>query len=285
MVSSFDIHNLNKLLKDFYTAVGIRISIFDDEFNMVTEYPKEAPEFCTMIRKSSAGESACHACDRRACEQAKRLRKPHIYTCHAGITEAITPIQLSGGVVGYAILAHMMPSENYDEASAHVCDLAEKYGVSREECLTAVGKITQKNKEQIDAAVKILDAIASYVYIRNLVQWKNEDITVQIEKYIKRNLGQPLTSEQICEQFHCSRSNLYQLSMKTFGMGIMQYVNYRRVERAKELLRSGRSIAYTASECGFSDYNYFCKVFRKLTGRSPSEYRDYHEQQQAIYRF
>lgn len=274
MVSSFDIHNLNKLLKDFYTAVGIRISIFDEEFNMVTEYPKEAPEFCTMIRRSKAGETACHACDGQACEQAKRLRRSHIYTCHAGITEAITPIQLSGGVVGYAILAHMMPGENYEEAATHVCDLAEKYGISREECLTVVGKLSKRNKEQIDAAVKILEAVASYVYISNLVQWKNEDISVRIEKYIKRNLGLPLTSDEICKQFHCSRSNLYQLSMKTFGMGIMQYVNYCRIEKAIGMLKSGVSIAVTASECGFSDYNYFCKVFRKLTSKSPSEFRD-----------
>lgn len=274
MVSSFDIHNLNKLLKDFYTAVGIRISIFDDEFKMVTEYPKDAPLFCKMIRESVAGETACHICDKQACEQAKRIRKPHIYICHAGITEAITPIQLSGGVVGYAILAHMMPSENYEEAAANVCNQAQKYGIPREDCLMAVSKITQKNKEQIDAAVKILDAVASYVYIRNLVQWKNEDISIQIEKYIKRNLNLPLTSKQICEQFHCSRSNLYQLSVKTFGMGIMQYVNYCRVEKAKELLRHDSSIALTASECGFADYNYFCKVFRKLTGKSPSGYKN-----------
>lgn len=58
-----------------------------------------------------------------------------------------------------------------------------------------------------------------------------------------------------------------------FGMGIMQYITERRIERAKELLAEGKSIADTAEECGFADYNYFCKVFRKHTGASPSAYK------------
>ena len=125
MISSFDRENLDKLLQDFYTAVGIRISIFDDEFRLVTEYPKTAPAFCSNIRKTQAGRTACRNCDNEACKRAKRLRKPHIYTCHAGLTEAITPIQLGGGVLGYAILAHMLPAEGREEAVAEACRKAE----------------------------------------------------------------------------------------------------------------------------------------------------------------
>jgi AraC-like DNA-binding protein len=273
MIGSFDIHNLRKLLKDFYTAVGIRISIFDDEFHMVTEYPTEAPEYCALIRRTKEGLAGCEACDRSACERAKHLRKAHIYTCHAGVTEAITPIQLSGGVLGYAILAHMIPKEKEVKSIDEACVLAEKYGVKREESFPALQKIAPKTTEQIDAAVKILDAVASYVYISNLVQWKNEDISAHIEKYIKRNLSSEITGESLCEQFHCSRSYLYHVAQKTFGMGIMQYVTYCRIERAKELLAGGKSIAETSEATGFADYNYFCKVFRKYTGTSPSKFR------------
>ena len=61
--------------------------------------------------------------------------------------------------------------------------------------------------------------------------------------------------------------------MKAFGMGVMQYVMYCRMERAKKLLTLGKSISETASECGFSEYNYFCKVFRRHTGLSPGGYK------------
>lgn len=273
MISSFDIQNLDKLLKDFYTVVGIRISIFDDRFNPVTEYPKTAPSFCNNIRSTEAGLKGCRECDKAACQRAKKLREPHIYTCHAGITEAITPIQIGGGVLGYAILAHMLPSEDYDNAVANACSLAEKYGVPKAKSLPAVSGITRRSAEEINSAVHILDATASYLYMKNLVQWRNDDVSLNLEQFIKSNLGERLNSEVICKRFNCSRSSLYQISMKAFGMGIMNYISFCRIERAKEMLLAGESIAQTAESCGFGEYNYFCKVFKKSTGLSPTEFR------------
>lgn len=274
MISTFDIQNLETLLKDFYTAVGIRISIFDDNFNLVTEYPKTAPSFCNNIRKTEEGANGCRECDIAACQRAKKLRKPHIYTCHAGITEAITPIQIGGAILGYAILAHMLPEEGYEEAVANACALAENYGVPKVKNLTAVAGISKRSTEEINSAVHILDAIASYVYISNMVQWRNDDISSSIESFIKSNLGEKLDSDIICNRFNCSRSSLYQLSMKAFGMGIMKYISFCRIEKAKEMLLEGESIAMTAEQCGFGEYNYFCKVFKNSTGFSPTEYRN-----------
>lgn len=274
MISSFDIQNLNKLLKDFHTAVGIRISIFDNKFNPVTEYPEEAPAFCSLIRSTKEGLEGCHKCDMAACERAGKIRQPHIYTCHAGITEAITPIQLGGGVLGYAILAHMLPTEEYQAAVKNACNLAENYGVSRRESLRAISSITSKTTEEIQAAVSLLDAVSSYVYIKNLAIWKNEDISAEIENYIKANLSEPLSSDSLCRQFNVSRSNLYQISLRTFGMGIMQYIAYCRIEKAKQLLLEEYSILEISEACGYGEYNYFCKVFKKETGMSPTAYRN-----------
>lgn len=274
MISSFDIQNLNKLLKNFHTAVGIRISIFDNKFNPVTEYPEEAPAFCSLIRSTKEGLEGCHKCDMAACERAKKMRNPHIYTCHAGITEAITPIQLGGGVLGYAILAHMLPTEEYQAAVKNACNLAENYGVSRRESLRAISSITSKTTEEIQAAVSLLDAVSSYVYIKNLAIWKNEDISAEIENYIKANLSEPLSSDSLCRQFNVSRSNLYQISLRTFGMGIMQYIAYCRIEKAKQLLLEEYSILEISEACGYGEYNYFCKVFKKETGMSPTAYRN-----------
>lgn len=274
MISSFDKSNLEGLLYDFYTAVGIRISIFDDEFSLVTEYPERPPEFCALIRASGKGLEGCRRCDAAACNRAKKLHKPHIYTCHAGLTEAITPIQLGGGVVGYAILAHMMPGENYEKAMENACRLAQGYGVPEEKSLAAVRAITPRSSTQINAAVHILDAVSAYVQIRNLARWKNDDIAVEIEKYIRENLARDITSQTLCEKFHCSRSALYHISMQAFGMGIKQYVAFIRMENAKKMLSSGADIAQTAAENGFKDYSYFCRAFRRETGCTPARYRD-----------
>lgn len=273
MISFFDVENLKELLRDFYVAVGIRISIFDDEFNMVAEYPEEAPEYCKLIRSTNEGKTGCQKCDVAACERAKKLRKPHIYTCHAGITEAITPIQLGGGVLGYAILAHMLPKEGCEEATIKACEAAEKYGVKKADGLKAISSITKKSTAEMRAAVSILDAVASFVYVKNLAAWKNEDISADIEKYVKANLSERLSNDALCKKFNVSRSSLYQISLKAFGMGIMQYVSYCRIEKAKALLLENKSVTEVADKCGYNEYTYFCKVFKETIGVSPSEYK------------
>ena len=277
MISSFDVQSLDNLLKDFYTVVGIRISVFDDGFNPVTEYPKTPPAFCAEIRRSEEALAACRKCDAEACRRAKKLREPHIYTCHAGITEAITPIAPGGGVLGYAILAHILPEEGYGEAVSAACSLAEKYGVPKARSIAAISGITRKSAEEIHSAVHILDATASYVYMKNLAKWRNDDISSSIDEYIKNNLSENLSSEEISKRFNFSRTSLYDISVNAFGMGIMKYVAYCRLERAKKLLLDGNTIAQTAIACGYGEYNYFCKVFKKSTGLSPTEFRKKHK--------
>ena len=273
MIGYFDIHNLNDLLQDFYTAIGIRISIFDDEYNLVAEFPKEAPEFCANIRRTEEGPTGCRNCDHKACLRAKKMGKPHIYTCHAGLIEAITPIQLSGGVIGYAILAHMMPQENYEEAVSNACRFAEIYGVKKEESLKALKNIVPRSAKQINASVRLLDAVSAYVQIKNLAKWKNETIAQVIDDYIKRNLSEKISAEIICDKFHCSRSALYQIAINAFGTGIMEYVFKCRMEYAKSMLISGNSITETAAANGYEDYSYFCRAFKRYTGCTPAEYR------------
>ena len=116
MISSFDKDSLFSLIKDLYTVIGIRISIFDDDFKIVTEYPTDAPEICELIRTSSEGLNNCKSCDQAACQRAKKLGEPHAYKCHAGITEIISPIKSDGAIIGYAIFAHLLPDENDDES-------------------------------------------------------------------------------------------------------------------------------------------------------------------------
>jgi YesN/AraC family two-component response regulator len=57
-------------------------------------------------------------------------------------------------------------------------------------------------------------------------------------------------------------------------MRFNDYVNMVRVNRAKFMLQSYRmSVKEIAATCGYSDAAYFCRVFRKVTGLTPMQYR------------
>lgn len=273
MISSFDKEALFTLIKDMYTVIGIRISVFDDEYNMVTEYPVEAPAICALVRSTPQGLNACKVCDRMACERARKLRAPHIYECHIGITEAITPIALDGGVLGYVIFAHMLPEENLEKSLEKICLLCSKYDLPPEKVAEAVKDLKTYSYKKIMASIRLLDAAASYLQVKKLASWKNEDFSKQLHLYVNNNLNRKLTSAEICRQFYISRTKLYQICMQSFGMSVSRFILTCKLQKAKELLENKElAITTIAHELGF-DYNYFCKIFKKENGITPTQYR------------
>ena len=56
---------------------------------------------------------------------------------------------------------------------------------------------------------------------------------------------------------------------------VYDYVIYRRILSAKELICAGKPFTEIAFECGFNDYSCFLRAFQKLTGQSPSAYKKY----------
>ncbi len=274
MISSFDKEALLSLIKDLYLVIGIRISVFDDDFKVVAEYPAEAPKICTLIRGSEKGRAACKACDKAACQRAKKMKKPHVYMCHAGITEAITPIQLGGGIIGYAIFAHMLPEDALANVIDEICIRCSQYGLGREQTAEAAAELKTYGTEKIMASMRLLDAIAAYLQIIKLANWKNEEIATQIQRFIENNLDKDLKSELLCRHFFISRTSLYSVSLKAFGMSISNFILFKRMEKAKELLQSTDiKVSEIAAAVGLPDYNHFSKTFKKYYKKTPSDLR------------
>lgn len=95
-----------------------------------------------------------------------------------------------------------------------------------------------------------------------------------IRDYIDERYASPLTRESVAQAFYISPNYLSHLFQKTGTIGFNEYLNHTRLEHAKTLLKGYElKIKEVAHTCGFVDSNYFCRLFRKNTERSPSEYR------------
>ena len=101
-----------------------------------------------------------------------------------------------------------------------------------------------------------------------------------IRDYIDEHYASPLTRESVAKAFYISPNYLSHLFQKTGAVGFNEYLTHTRLEHARRLLKGyDLKIKEIAHSCGFIDSNYFCRLFRKNTERSPSEYRrQYHSQ-------
>lgn len=93
--------------------------------------------------------------------------------------------------------------------------------------------------------------------------------------YIDANLAENLALNVLAEKFSISASYLSTLFRKETGLTLTDYVNRKRIQHAEYLLSTTRLQVQTiAQHCGIMDVQYFSKVFKRLTGSTPKEYRN-----------
>lgn len=93
-------------------------------------------------------------------------------------------------------------------------------------------------------------------------------------EYIRINLNQDLSLDSISGSLNLNSYELSRQFKKETGKNITEYINNRRINEAIYILENENiSITDVAFTVGFNDVNYFTKVFKKLKGVTPSEYR------------
>lgn len=96
----------------------------------------------------------------------------------------------------------------------------------------------------------------------------------QMTEYIDRHLEEKLSLSRLSEEFSMSADYISNFFKKMGGINFTDYLNTRRIARAKTLLKTTDwSIGIISEYVGFSDYRYFNKVFRNYLHMTPSQYR------------
>lgn len=103
----------------------------------------------------------------------------------------------------------------------------------------------------------------------------NQGRTHFILNYIHEHLTEKIAVDALSRQVYLSRNVFFKWFKEQFGITPLDYINNERIKLAKQLLAQPRNnIRSVSLQCGFSDVNYFIRLFRKTEGITPKAYQD-----------
>jgi two-component system response regulator YesN len=105
-------------------------------------------------------------------------------------------------------------------------------------------------------------------------QHKENKVIYEICSYIEKHYQENLTLQHISNQFFISREYISRKFKQEFKVNFSDYMSRIRIEKSKLLLLNPHlRIAKIAEEVGYPDVKYFSKVFKKIVGVSPNQFR------------
>lgn len=107
----------------------------------------------------------------------------------------------------------------------------------------------------------------------NEVSPEQDDFS-KIAEYLNEHIDEPITVETVTKKFAINRNKLNDIFMKQASMTCHDYLLNLRLDLAKVMLTNTElPINEISSRVGYPDANYFAKLFKNMTGRTPSQYR------------
>lgn len=268
MIIRYNTEKLKSILNDLCMVTNISFAILDVHFDTLFEH-KAKSEFCELINKSSLGFNKCLCSDTIILETCQKTRQFQTHICHAGLRDAATPIIKNDIIVGYILMGRIRSSSSSD----NICKNLSWLNLDLEILKKSYNALPFYSDEQIISLSNLL----SHILFENAVEIDFNDFINRATTYIKDNLHEELTISHLCSTLHVSKNVLYKSFRDSFDCTVNEYITTQRTKKAKQLLMgTDETISRIAEAVGIDNYPYFCRLFKKLVGISPSEYRKTH---------
>lgn len=270
----FNNARLIRLITNLHTLTGIWANVFDANGRDI-QIRDAHSDFCHAV-KSGGGASRCVACDAEAVRRC-REDSAHLYSyrCHAGLCEFLLPIYEGGEPIAYLVFGQLLDDSSVLDQWARTESLLSWYEGGPQQLRESFFRLRQCSQEEIDAFADVAESLISYIRLEGIIRSTDYSDAQKLELYLDEHYMEPLTLSRIAADLHMGTTKLCALAKQTSGGStITQLIAHRRVEAAKILLRSGSdSVSGIAEAVGFSDYNYFARIFKSFTGMSPRAFR------------
>ena len=270
----FDEEQLRKLIANLRILTGLPANILDPEGRDINLF-RGHPPFCRIINDLPEGHERCVACDRCKIQHYSSEKGFQFYRCHAGICEAIMPLYDRKNPLAYLAVGCYLDDSPLEEQWARTRTLLDWWPDGADALKDAFFQFRQYSKEEIQAYTETLEALSAYIQLKGMILTTEQTDLQRLEAYLDQHYMEKLSLESISRDLHIGRTKLCSLAKELSGGRTLSYlIAQRRISAAKLLLlQSSMPVSAVAETVGISDYNYFSKVFRSVTGITPSAFR------------
>ncbi len=267
--------------KAFGEATGLPLALRPVEAWQPVHHggPNENP-FCALMARSSRSCAACLEVQETIATNPGA--GPRTVTCFAGLTDTAIPLRFGHELVGFLQTGQVFvgttpTAERFARAAKQLVDWGLKVDLQRVEDAWFHTRVLPP--QQYEAMLRLLAIFAQHLAVvgnQILVQQRNAEppAVVRAKQFIAEHQDETLSLGQVARAVNTSSFYFCKLFKKATGLNFTDYVSRVRIEKAKNLLLNpNHRISEVAFEVGFQSLTHFNRVFRKVVGESPTEYR------------
>jgi AraC-like DNA-binding protein/ligand-binding sensor protein len=274
----------SKIYQDYERAfnvlTGLPVSLQPVETWQLPHHGKrnENP-FCALVSQNSHACAACLQAWEQLCEKA--ATEPKTITCQAGLLDTAVPVRLGNRLIGYLQTGQLFSRRPAPRQFDRAAELVAGWGVEvdREALRKAYYSTKVVTAKQHESVVKLLVIFAQHLAMLGnqiFIQQKNAEppIIRRAKEYIYEHHTEHLSLARAAKAVNMSTFYFCKMFKKVTGINFTDYLSRVRIEKAKNLLLNPNlRVSEIAFEVGFESLTHFNRVFKKLLGQSPTEYR------------
>ena len=177
----------------------------------------------------------------------------------------ILPILYENLPIAYIQIGQFRDTEHRYSSEECLSEIAKRYGLSAKRLSELYRELPLVSEERLHSLCHIVDILVKSFWMDGLISYNRSMLSIKIERYIQEHLSEKIYLDDLCREFLLSKNAAYQLFRNEFRTTVNEFITKKRLELAEELLQSEQELNITeiASRCGFADYNYFIRLFRR----------------------
>lgn len=266
----------------FQAATGLPLVLrYAGSFDPPLAGVKHMNPFCALMAARSKWCSACLQVQERVENEAASESKT--IECFAGLCESMVPVRVGEKVIAHLQTGQIMIRPPTEGKFRSALKLLEQWSdvADVESVRAAYFQTRVLAKPNYDAAVRLLSSFAQHLALLSnelMIQQAAAEPQpiVKARTFIEEHLGEPLSLPQVARAASMSAFYFCKMFKATVGVTFTDYIARTRVKKAKALLLDPNvRVSEAAFEAGFQSLSQFNRVFRRITGETPSDYRDH----------